>query len=141
MNHGPVDVVLLAFGQPKPEGHVADELRRLAQQGTIRVLDAMFVVKGEDGVSLTMDIEDLPDTEREAYGFVETGTRGFFDSEDADAIVEGMAPGSAIVALAIEHAWAVKLKESLEQAGASLAMDVRIPAAAVDEAYAATSRR
>jgi hypothetical protein len=136
-----VDVVLFAFGQPKPEGKVAEELRRLADEGTIRVLDAMFVVKGEDGVPVTMDIEDLPDAEREAYGFIETGTRGFFDSEDADTIIEGMRPGSAIVALAIEHAWALRLREALEQTGASLALDMRVPAAAVDDLYAVTAGR
>lgn len=136
MKHGPVDVLLVAFGQPRPDGSIAAELRRLAQAGTIRVLDAMFVLKLEDGTSLKMDIEELPDSEREAFGFVETGVSKLFDSNDTETILEGMQPGSAILALAIEHTWAIKLRDSLEQAGASLAMDVRIPAVAVDDAYA-----
>lgn len=135
MKHGPVDVVMLAFGEPKPDGSVAEELRRLVEQGTIRVLDAMIITKGMDGQPAMLDLEDLPEVERQSFGFIETGTRGLFDSSDADTVVEGMAPGSAVVVLAIEHAWAVKLREALERAGAGLALDVRIPAAAVDDAY------
>lgn len=141
MRHGPVDVLVLAFGEPRPDGSVADELRRLVGQGTIRVLDAMFATKAEDGQPVSLDLEDLPAEEREAYGFIETGTRGFFDSQDADTLMEGMTPGSAVVALAIEHTWAIGLRDALERVGGQVALDVRIPAAAVDDAYAEAAAR
>lgn len=136
MRHGPVDVLVLAFGEPKPDGSVAEELRRQVGAGTIRVLDAMFVMRTGDGKAATLDLEDLPAEERAAYGFIETGTRGLFDSEDASALIEGMAPGSALVALAIEHVWAVGLRDALERTGGELAMDIRIPAAVVDDTFA-----
>jgi hypothetical protein len=136
MRHGPVDVLVLAFGEPHADGSIGEELRRLADAGTIRVLDAMFMMKADDGQPVTLDIEDLPEEERRSYGFIETGTRGLFDSQDAEALMEGMAPGSALVALAIEHAWAVGLRDALERVGGELAMDVRIPAAVVDDTYA-----
>ena len=63
-------------------------------------------------------------------------TRGLFDSEDASTLAEGMVPGSAIVALAIEHAWAVKLVNTIVDSGADVAMNYRIPAPIVDEAFA-----
>jgi len=141
MRHGPVDVVMLAFGEPKPDGSVAEELRRLVDQGTIRVLDAMIITKSEDGTPNMLDLEDLPEAERQSFGFIETGTRGLFDSADADTVVEGMTPGSAVVALAIEHTWAIKLREALESAGASLALDVRLPGAVVDDAYMVAAGR
>ena len=46
-------------------------------------------------------------------------------------------PDSAVVALAIEHTWAVDLVNVLEAAGVEVAMNVRIPAPIVDEAFAA----
>jgi hypothetical protein len=137
VEHGPVDVLVFAFGEPRFDGSIAEELRRLAAEGTIRVLDAMFITKGDDGVAATLDLEDLPVEERDAFGHVETGTRGLFDSEDADDLIEGMVPGSAIVALAIEHAWALGLAQALRAAGGEVALNVRIPAAIVDDACAA----
>lgn len=136
MGHGPVDVIILAAGEPRFDGSVLAELERLAQAGTIRVLDAMLLVKGEDGEGISLDIEDLPDDEKGALGFVETGTRGLFDSEDSDMLFEGLVPGSAAVALAIEHRWAVSLVNAIRDAGVEMAMNIRIPAPVVDDALA-----
>ena len=69
-------------------------------------------------------------------GFIETGTRGLFDSEDADTFYEGMVPGSAVVALAIEHTWALALVNAMYQAGVDVALNFRVPAMVVDEAFA-----
>jgi hypothetical protein len=136
MELGPIDVVIMAFGEPKFDGSVLSELEKRAGEGTIRVLDAMVVVKGEDELVATLDIEDLPPEEAEALGFIETGTRGLFDSGDADILIEGMVPGSAVMALAIEHTWAIGLRKALEKAGAEVAMTLRIPAPIIEDALA-----
>jgi hypothetical protein len=136
IKHGPVDVVVLAAGEPRFDGGVFAELERQAATGTIRVLDAMLLVKDEQGQTASLDLEDLPSDVRAAVGFIETETRGLFDSEDADTLFEGMVPGSAVVALAIEHTWALALVNALYQAGVDVALNFRVPALVVDEAFA-----
>ncbi len=136
IKHGPVDVIVLAAGEPKLDGSVFAELERQAASGTIRVLDAMLLFKDEAGNRASLDLEDLPPDMKAAVGFIETGTRGLFDSSDAETLFEGMVPGSAVCALAIEHAWAVKLVNAIHDAGVELAMNFRVPAPIVDEAFA-----
>ena len=136
IKHGPVDVVVLAAGVPRFDGGVLAELERQASSGTIRVLDAMILLKDVDGRCWALDMEELPAEEAAALGFIETGTRGLFDSEDADTLYEGMVPGSAVVALAIEHTWALALVNALYKAGVDVAFNVRVPALVVDEAFA-----
>ena len=136
LTRGPVDVVVLAFGEPRFDGSILAELERAAATGTIRVLDAMVLLKDERGKNWSLDLEDLPQEQREAVGFIETNTRGLFDGEDADTLYEGMVPGSAIVAMAIEHTWAVALVNSIVDAGAEVALNFRVPAPIVDEAFA-----
>ncbi len=136
IQHGPVDVIVLAIGEPQLDGRILAELERQAASGTIRVLDAMVLFKDEDGKRASLDLEDMPASMKQAVGFIETGTRGLFDSEDAEVLYEGMVPGSAVIALAIEHAWAVKLVNAIQQAGAELAFDFRVPAPIIDEAFA-----
>ncbi len=136
LNRGPVDVIVLAFGEPRFDGSILAELQRQADAGTIRVLDAMILFKDENDRCWSLDIEDLPEAERAALGFIETGTRGLFDSEDADTLYEGMVPDSAVVALAIEHAWAVALVNAVYNAGMELAFQYRVPAIVIDEAFA-----
>lgn len=136
MKHGPVDVVILASGAPEFDGSILAELESLAESGTIRVLDAMVLMMTEDGTRVSLDIEDLDAEAKAALGFIETGTRGLFDAQDADMLWEGMVPGSAIIALAVENVWALKFINSLEPAGVELAMHWRIPAPIVDDAMA-----
>jgi hypothetical protein len=137
MEHGPVDVVVVATGSPKFDGSILAELERVAATGVIRVLDAMVLLKADDDTVIGIDLEDLPEAEKALLGFVETGTRGLFDAEDSAMLAEGLAPGSAIIALAIEHSWAVGLINALYDQGAEIAMSTRIPAAVVNERLAA----
>ena len=136
IKHGPVDVVVLAAGEPRFDGSVFAELERQTASGTIRVLDAMLLLKDEQGIRSSYDLEDFPPDMKAAVGFIETGTSGLFDSEDAETLYEGMVPGSAVVALAIEHTWAVNLVNALQDAGVELAFNFRVPAPIVDEAFA-----
>jgi len=138
--HGPVDVVVLAAGEPRFDGGVLAELERQAQSGTIRVVDAMILLKDEAGKCWGLDLEDLPAEEAKALGFIETGTRGLFSTEDAETLYEGMVPGSAVVALAIEHTWALALVNALYQAGVDVALNFRVPALVVDEAFASLGK-
>jgi hypothetical protein len=136
VKYGPVDVFVLGMGEPRFDGSILAELERLASTGTIRVLDAMVLIMDADGAVLGLDIEDLPAADAAALGFIDTGTRGLFDAEDSATLAEGMAPGSAIIALAIENAWAVPLINAVVEAGAELALHTRVPAPVVEDALA-----
>lgn len=136
MKYGPMDVVVLAFGEPRFDGSVFRELEKQATAGTIRVLDAMVLFKDYDENCWRLDLEDLPADQKAAVGFIETGTRGLFDSDDADTLYEGMVPDSAVIALAIEHRWAVDLVNALDAIGVEVALNFRVPAPIVDEALA-----
>ena len=136
MERGPVDVVVLAFGEPHFDGSILAELERQASTGTIRVLDVMVLMKDDAGECWRLDMADLPPEQQAAVGFIATETSGLFDGEDAATLYEGMVPGSAIVALAIEHTWAVALVNSLVDSGAEVALNFRVPAPIVNEAFA-----
>ena len=59
MKHGPMDVVVLAFGEPKFDGRILSELEKQVGTGTIRVLDVMVLFKDESGESWRMDLEEF----------------------------------------------------------------------------------
>jgi hypothetical protein len=139
VKYGPVDVIVLAAGEPRFDGSILVELERLAGTGTIRVLDAMVLYMDSEGEVLSVDLEELPAEDLAALGFIDTKTRGLFDAEDSATLAEGMVPGSAIVALAIENAWAVPLMNAFISAGADIALHTRVPAVVVDDALAALS--
>jgi hypothetical protein len=141
IKRGPVDVIIMAVGQPKFEGQVVKELENLSAAGTIRVLDAMVLLKDERGRPWRLELKDLPPAQQAAVGFISEETRGLFDSEDASSLYEAMVPGSAVIAMAIEHLWAVNLVNALYDAGVELASHFRVPATEVDEAFASLTEK
>mgnify|MGYP001220242162 CR=1 FL=1 len=137
IKRGPVDVVVMAAGAPRFDGSVFEEMKRQTAAGAIRVLDAMLLVKDEAGKPWRLDIEDLPAEQKAAVGFITTGAVNLFDNDDTGTLYEGMVPGSAVVALASEHVWAIDLVNALDKAGVEMAFNFRMPAPIVDEASAA----
>lgn len=136
ITRGPVDVIIMAAGQPRFDGSILRELQRLSAAGTIRVLDVLVVTKNEQGLPFKFELKDLPQEMAEAAKFIPEDTRGLFDTEDSAALVEGMEPGSAVFAIAIEHVWAISLVNALDQAGVEFATQFRVPATEVEEAFA-----
>lgn len=136
IKRGPVDMLVLALGEPIFDGSILKELEKQTATGVIRVLDAMILFKAPDGKCWSVDLEDLPEKDLADLHFIPLETRGLFDSEDAETLWEGMVPDSAVIALAIEHVWAVDLVNVLEATGVEVAMNVRIPAPVVEEALA-----
>lgn len=141
IKRGPVDVLVLAAGVPQFDGSVLAELERLSTAETIRVLDAMVLLKDEMGKPWRLEMKDLPPDQAAALGFISSETRGLFDLEDAATLYEGMVPGSAVIALAIEHRWAVNLVNALYDAGVEMAGHFRVPAVVVDEAFASLAEQ
>lgn len=137
IKHGPVDVLVMAYGEPRFDGSVLAELEKRSADGTIRVLDAMVLFKDEDEVCWQMEMSELPPEQLAALGFIEAETRGLIDDEDADILYDGMAPGSAVLALAIEHTWAIDLVNAMANNGFEFAINYRVPVATVEEAFAA----
>ena len=139
MKHGPVDVVVLAFGEARFDGSALAELKRQSEAGIIRVLDLIILLKDEAEQCFRIEVSDLPSEQAAAVAFIEAATIGLFDEEDAAVLCEGMVPGSAVAALAIEHTWAVDLANAIVAEGGEMAANYRIPAPIVDEAFASLS--
>jgi hypothetical protein len=136
MKHGPVDVVVLGFGEARFDYSALTELEKQIAAGTIRVLDLIMLQKDEAGQCWRTEASDLPPEQAIVVDLIEAEFGGIFDEEDAAILCEGMVPGSAIVGLAIENTWAADLVNAIHAEGGELAFNFRIPAPIVDEALA-----
>ena len=134
--HGPVDVAVFAFGEARFDGSALKELERQAAAGTIRVLDLIILLKDENEECWRIQVSDLPPEQAAAVAFIEAETIGLFDDDDAATLCEGMVPGSAVAALAIEHTWALDLANAIHAEGGEMVLNSRVPAPIVDEAFA-----
>ena len=140
---GPVQLIVLGFNHPDFHGEVIEELERLHDSGTVRVIDALAVYKDASGELEAEHLSNL--TEQEA---IELGSKigaliglGFAGEEGAEAgaaagaqeaeaeginvfgdvgewdVLEEIPNDSAAALILLEHHWAVPLRDAIARAG------------------------
>ena len=139
---GPVQLLVLGFNHPNFHGEIIQELERLRESDTVRVIDALAVHKDADGEievqhlsNLTKDeaielgskigaliglgFEGEEGMEAGAVAGAEAAAAGVsaFSEEDAWDVIEEIPNGSAAALLLIEHHWAVPLRDAIASAG------------------------
>jgi uncharacterized membrane protein len=135
MGVGPVDVYIIGFPGNKFSGRIAPAIKELVDNGTIRILDLLFVMKDADGTVTTLAIEDL-DQEGAAFAALDITEPGALNDEDADEVSEDLPANSSALLVAFENVWARKVTSALQDADAILIDSIRIPAEVVEAAGA-----
>jgi uncharacterized membrane protein len=142
MSIGPVQLIVLGFEHPEFHGEIIEELERLRESDTVRVIDALAVHKDADGEIEVVHLSNLSRDEAVELGstigaLIGLGIEGeegleegaiagaqaaadgitAFDDEDAWDIIEDIPNDSAAALLLIEHHWAVPLRNAIARAG------------------------
>ncbi len=135
MEVGPVDVYIIGFPGNKFTGRVAPAILELVENGTIRILDLLFVSKDADGVTTVIQAEDL-DEEGAAFLTIDVTEPGALGPEDAEEVSDDLPANSSALLVAFENVWAAKLAGALQEADAVVIDSIRIPVDVVQAAMA-----
>jgi hypothetical protein len=130
---GPVDYLVVEFPADKASftGAMANELKKLMDSGTIRVLDLVMVTKAEDG---TVEAAELRDHDESVVGelrSLETDLSLVLAMEDAERAGADLEPGSTAAVLVWENTWAGPLGSAIRHSGGELISAGRIPTQAL----------
>jgi Family of unknown function (DUF6325) len=130
---GPVDVYIIGFPGNKFTGRIAPAIMELVENGTIKVLDLLFVMKDGEGVVTSLEVKDLGE---EGAGFlsIDIAQPGALGPEDAEEVSDDLPVNSAALLIAFENLWAAKVVDALQAADAVLIDSIRIPAEVVEAA-------
>ncbi len=132
---GPIDILVVGFPPGAPmTGEAVPLLMDLVDNGTIRVLDFMFVTKAEDGTVAGFDATDLTGRDVGDFSAFQGASSGLLGDDDMVTAAEALDPGSAAVLLVFENRWAAPFANAVRRNGGQLLAAQRIP---VDEVAAA----
>ncbi|HEY3022972.1 MAG TPA: DUF6325 family protein [Actinomycetota bacterium] len=134
---GPVDVYIIGFPGNKFTGRIAPAIIELVENGTIRVLDLVFVMKDADGVVTSLEAADLGE-EGAAFLSIDVAQPGALGSEDAEEVSDDLPSNSSALLVAFENLWAGKLVDALQAADAVVIDSIRIPVDVVSAALDAS---
>ena len=138
---GPVDYLIIEFPPETANftGEMAEELIKLVDTGTIRIIDLLVLVKDQDGEVEALEIEDL-----EHLGplqVLEADLAELLAADDVEHLAAAMEPGSVAGVLIFENVWAAPFSSAARRAGGQLIANGRIPIQAIiasveaDEAF------
>jgi hypothetical protein len=128
---GPVDYLVIEFpaGEQNFTGEAAEELARLAESGTIRVLDLLILIKNEDGSVDALELDETPAVD--ALRALEADIAELLAADDVELLAAAMEPGSVAGVLVYENRWAAPFAAAARRAGGQLIANGRIPIQAI----------
>lgn len=124
---GPVDYAIIAFPGNQFRGEIAPALADLVDAGTIRIIDAAFVGKDEDGNILAFELTELAPDVQEALDTLGIEVEGLFNEDDIVAAGEELEPNSSACLLIWENVWARNVAQAMRDAGGVLLDFDRLP--------------
>ena len=130
---GPVDYVVVGFPADKSDfsGVMADELKKLMDSGTVRVLDLVVVTKADDGTVEAAELRDKEESEVGELRSLEADLSLLLASEDVERVGADLEPGSTAAVLVWENTWAGPLASAIRHSGGQLITTGRIPTQAL----------
>lgn len=130
---GPVDYLVVGFPAGKADfsGAMADELKKLTDSGTVRVLDLVVVTKAEDGTVQAAELRDHDESEVGELRSLEAELSLLLASDDVERVGADLEPGSTAAVLVWENTWAGPLGSAIRHSGGELIANGRIPTQAI----------
>jgi uncharacterized membrane protein len=139
---GPVQILVVGFGDGGNfQGEVMEELKRLTDEGIVRLVDLAVVSKDTDGDVTSVEVSGLSKEESQKLGAlvgamiglgmegdeegVEAGAMagaeaaegGFIGEDEVWSIADAIPMGTTAAVALIEHRWAIGLRDAVRRAG------------------------
>jgi hypothetical protein len=134
---GPVELLIVGFPGNKFNGDVAPALMELVENGTIRIIDLLFVGKDDEGNVEAFEVSGLDDDLAAKFmPLLHDNASGLIGEEDVEDVAEALEPNSSAALLLYEQLWAIRFRDALAGSGAELMDLFRIPGEVIDEALA-----
>lgn len=127
---GPIDYLVVEFPGNRMTGEGWPLLVDLVDRGIIRLLDLVFISKGEDGSVTALSLQDLGEQGVDLSIF-EGASSGLLGDEDLAEAAMAIEPGCSAGLLVYENAWAAPFATAMRRGGGQLVAFGRIPVQAV----------
>lgn len=122
---GPVSYTVIAFPGNRFTGKIAPEVEKLVANGTVRILDLVFVGKDEAGDTVSLEFDQMD--ELLPFGELEGEVGGLINIEDLDHVAQGLPEGNSALIIVWEDLWALSFVEAVQEAGGVVIETARIP--------------
>jgi hypothetical protein len=133
---GPLEYTVIGFTGNEFDGSIAREIGRVVENGTIRIVDAVGLMKDAQGDVAIIEIDAKADPRFQSIAPLLKDRMGLFTPEDLATIALSLPEETAALVVLFEHRWAVHVKEAIAAAGGQLIARSVIPPEILEDAAA-----
>lgn len=126
-----LEYIIVGFPENNFSGELAPGLASLVDQGLVRIVDLVFVAKGDDGSVVVLEVDEHEHLS--AFAAIEGSVGGVIGPDDIDHAAASIATGSSVLLIVWEDLWASAFGDALQRAGGVLLEGGRIPIEMVEE--------
>ena len=131
---GPIEYCVFGFPGNHFKGEIAPALAELVDNGTIRIIDLLFIMKDADGTIEGFELQDLPEDVGNAFGGMTADTTSLLNDDDIELAAESLPTNTAAALLVFENVWAERFAQAIRNADGELLANERIPLDVVQSA-------
>lgn len=125
MDLAPVEYVIIEFPSDQADPAVAAAIAGLVTNGTVRILDLVFVRKDAEGAVSWFEYDELD--ELAVFAEIDGEVDGLMGDDDIVELAEDLPPECSALFVVWEDLWAADLGRAVRQAGGRLVAGERIP--------------
>jgi pyridoxal/pyridoxine/pyridoxamine kinase len=137
MSLGPIELLAIKFPNNLIQDEIALALKALVENNTIRIIDILFIKKGESGEVTVREIDELDDVDHSILDPVIADISGLIAEEDIQEIAQELDNNSFAALMLFENRWATAFRDAVLSAKGQLLLNERIPSSAIEQAVAA----
>ena len=123
---------MVAFPGSRFRGDLLPELKKLVDDGLIRILDLTFVKRDDDGTVRYLELDSVDAEEAAMFAEIDGEVGGLLSEDDLALIAEEIPPGSSAALLVWENSWAASIAGAIRAAGGVLVAHERVPEVLVE---------
>ena len=127
MTYGAIDFIAIGFKDSNFNSEIAANLLELVEQGIVRIIDLVVVVKDPNGEVSALEVEQIGASTLAVFEPLQDGITGMATQQDIELVGQMLENDSRAAIVMFENLWAVKLKEAILRGGGRLLMHERIP--------------
>ncbi|MHB1139782.1 MAG: DUF6325 family protein [Microthrixaceae bacterium] len=129
MSVAPVEYLIIGFEGNRFNGDIVPALLELVDNGIIKVLDVVFILKDANGDVAAFEFDELD--ELEPFRVLSGEGSGLLNEDDIAYAAETLEPNTSAAFLVWEDLWATRFRDAVVASGGAIIRGERIPHEAV----------
>ena len=136
---GPIELLVVKFPGNQFTGEIMPAIEELVENGTVRIVDMLLVIKNSQGEVTLLEFSDLEPSAFARWTPLVTSVTPMLNEDDAYQLAELLENNSSAGVVLFENTWATRFADAIRSAKGDVVLNERIPRVVIEEIAPATA--